>query len=285
MAPNDNSGASAAPSAPQIATPQIVPLKTTINEVLKPSAFRDPDMRRPIYATPQGWVLHDMAPFMSALPPESIKREYEVADTKSFVDYYNRFKANPTVTASLAKRTLSAVLNDHTDAATKDFANHVLSRKFEATRALTRILGQNRKALGQTQFALFLEDNAKLVAEPPKGELLKMVLTFKALKNFKLDSSVDLQNGDVNLSFISKTGTETGQALLPEQIKFALPLFQGETLNWELPARLKYKVDPESGGVNIWYELIEVEDLLDDAFKDALLDLQGLVDKPIALIP
>jgi uncharacterized protein YfdQ (DUF2303 family) len=205
--------------------------------------------------------------------PQYLERNTDVNDTDSFVKYLARFRANPIIEAHVESRQITATLDFHENAQDLGFSAHTLTRKYKLTRRFERWTGANNKKMLQVDFARFLEDAMQDVAEPTHGELMKLVLQFKAFRNGQMQSAIDLQNGDVDFKFVNATKTETGSALLPETITIRLPVFRGEDREWELTARLRYQVSDDKP-LTLWVELIRLDDLLDDAFTQAVSDLK-----------
>lgn len=255
-----------------------------VTEEVKPALFEFKDARAPVLALPPEWTAHNLAQYLPAQKPQNIVATVAAYDNDGFTAYLGRFRVNPLVEAFMSGRVVVATLDYHESGTTTDFAKHMLRRAYEPTRRFLRWQAANTKRMNQVEFASFLEDALADVVDPTQGSLLRLVLQFKAFRNGEISSAVDLQNGDVDLKFLLKTKNEIGGAVLPERIKIRVPIFKGEKTEWDIDARLKYKVSEEAG-LQLWFELIQIDEILDQAFEHAIGELRGLVSDTIILRP
>lgn len=215
----------------------------------------------------------DVTKAIEAALPEPHRKSGTVvlADLPSFLAYVAE-QAPTSITYIYADpdtRTLTAVLNDHGRGMDKlpgwrDFRvtyTAALSREFSAWHK------NDRKEMGQEEFAVFLEDNVADIAEPSGETMLAVALTLQAKTEVSFASHRRLDNGQVQLSYtenIDARAGGNGEITIPREFALGLRLFKnGE--GYKVRARLKYRL--HSGKVKFWYELDRVENAIEDAFK------------------
>lgn len=240
-------------------------------QAVQPFVYKDALTEAPQMALPPGWKRESLADD-SLAPPWHIDRVVTVADSPSFLAYFARYAVNPSVYAWRRDLRISATLNDHKDGAKTDHASHYLYRPYVHSREFQRWHDANKKAMTQLEFATFLEDAIVDVTSPEQGALMQMVLSFKAFKSATLQSSVDLANGDVNFNFTADSKS-SGAVTFPDHLMLSIPVFEHEG-NWNIAARLRHRVDGNTGKLQFWYELIQVQDIIDRAFDTVVADLQ-----------
>lgn len=106
-------------------------------------------------------------------------------------------------------------------------------------------------------------------------------MQFKALQKTTCVSALDTQNGDIKLEFVQETRNTRDGVVLPDRITIKVPVleFEGE---WEIHARLRYSLN--EGKITFRYELIQIEDVEDLAFRTAIDSLAKLLKAPILLL-
>lgn len=246
-------------------------LKTFIEEIRKPE-FIDDNQR--IAMVPEGWKTEDMERFF--MVPDRKRGAVVLTDSNSFIAYAKKHGslANCVLYAAAdyesQKISIKAVINDHGE--TEDDQNW---RDFTATYAPIQTVEwkrwneQNRKIVGQGDFATFIEDNigdiATIEGMPTGTQMLSMALNFEKLADKRFKSKLDLSGGGVRLEFIDDEDKDTREKM-EFFSRFSLgigPFLNGD--KYPLEARLKYR--ERDGKLTFWFELVRPDRVFEDAVK------------------
>jgi uncharacterized protein YfdQ (DUF2303 family) len=160
------------------------------------------------------------------------------------------------------------VLNDHGQGvdsmpAWRDFR---VSYKAELSCEFAAWHKNDRKVMGQEEFAVFLEDNVADISESTGETMLQVALTLQAKTEVAFSSHRRLDNGQVPLSYTENIDARAGNAevTIPREFALGLRLFKNGD-GYKVCARLKYRLG--AGKVEFWYELDRVENAIEDAFN------------------
>lgn len=218
---------------------------------------------------PKEFTHVDVTPLLDKLQPTPRRKSgtATLLNIDSFIGYVRDQRHNEPLAcliyANPDTSTLTAVFNDHSLApGWRDFRAEY---KVEKSRELVSWLSNNKKALEQEEFAVFLEDNIADIVEPSGEMMLAMALTMQAKTEANFQSSRRLDNGQVQLSYTETIDARAGagQIEIPRTFTLGLRLFKnGEP--WKLKARLKYRLG--AGKVKFWYELDRPENVIEEAF-------------------
>lgn len=191
-------------------------------------------------------------------------------DAASFTAYVNAFKdAGSMVFASLPERTLTAVLDYHeAGAGSARWGQHRAVMACQLTEDWKRWIAQNKKALGQVEFAQFLEDNLPNIAAPAGAVILDIAKTLQAKKAVNFSSSVRLENGETQFVYeetIAGSAGQKGHLEVPSSFTLGIEPFEGAGL-YAMEARFRYRI-AEGGRLQMWFDLVRPEAVIEDAFK------------------
>jgi uncharacterized protein YfdQ (DUF2303 family) len=253
--------------------------QTIAKQVQKPTAVAERD-NISVIAMPAGWTVKS-EDFEHLLPaPRRKKATVSMSDTESFVGYVSAHKIDQLSTIYCSADyiqgnvTFTAVLKDHSAQPDgQQWRDHQARYHPEKSVEWIRWIGNNSKHLNQTQFAAFVEDNLEDIAAvegmPTRGELLQMVLNFEATQDSRFKQHARLQSGGIELNYINKDDEQTIQKMrMFEKISIGIPVFDGDTDNYRLDARLRYRV--REGTLTFWYELIRPDKVLEAAAKQMI---------------
>lgn len=214
---------------------------------------------------PPGYKVEDLERFHEA--PRRIRQRVTVSDVDSLRRYLARFEGAPlAVFADPPAGTFRAVLDYHA-AAVPGWGEHACTLQLTKTPEWETWTKGDGKRMGQVELAEFVETHIKDVAEPAGAELLQSVTDLQALREVQFGSKVDLDRGDLTFTYKSET-RGNGQVHFPERIVLALAPFLGMD-TFAVDARLRYRVSDE-GGLSMWYQLLNAEEVLDKAAEEAL---------------
>lgn len=212
--------------------------------------------------------------------PRRKKAKIKLTDTESFADYVAAHKIDTLTTVYCAadyaegKVEFLSVINDH--AGTPDgqqWRDHTALYKPEKSVEWLRWSESDRKPHNQIEFAVFIEDNLDDIANvdgmPTRSELLQMVLHFEANQDSRLKQHARLQNGGIELNFVSQDDEQTIQKMkMFEKISIGIPVFHGDKDIYRIDARLRYRI--REGKLTFWYEMIRPDKVLEAATKQMI---------------
>ena len=217
--------------------------------------------------------------------PDRTRQTVVVLDGGSFVDYFSLFSdEHSRVFADETLGQVLAVLDYHEAIGTgaARWGDHRLRfdlRKSPEWLTWTAHSGQSRKMV-QVEFAEFLEDNSTDVLEPSAATMLEMARTLEAKTDVDYQSSIRLNNGQVQLTYNETVkGTYgSGKVEIPEQFVVAIPVYVG-TPRIRLTARLRYRL--VGGKLSIWYDLLRADAAEREAFRATLDAIQAGIESRI----
>lgn len=204
--------------------------------------------------------------------PIRIRARAELADAKSFIDYWQKFATDKSVIfADEDHRKFNAIFDYHADAANPGWCEHEAALTLTHSDEWTRWRSRNNQQMKQRDFAEFIEDNIKDVFEPTGAELLEVAKTLTVNKKLNFRSSQELSNGQVQLTYNEEIKGEagaTGQLTIPTSITIGLRVFKGLDA-YSVKARFRYRISDE-GVLSFSYHLDNVETILEDAFNSVM---------------
>ena len=215
---------------------------------------------------PKDYQPVDLEKFMGV--PVRIRQKLKLKTAGAFIEYVKRFgDDSTTIFADKDERRFRAVLDYHIDG---DNGGHVpnwadhqadypcpLSREWQAWSA------HDNEKMNQLRFAEFLEDRAKDIVKPSGAELLDIALKFSVTRKSVFGSAIRLSSGEVDFQF-SDQNEKKSSVQVPEEFTIGIaPFHNGDA--YEVKARLRYRIN--EGQLTVWYQLIEPEKVMEDAFS------------------
>ena len=127
--------------------------------------------------------------------------------------------------------------------------------------------------MSQVDFAEFLDNNQMDIASsegyPTSADMLQMALNFEAKQDYRFKSSVRLQNGGVNMTFVQDDDKGTVEQMkVFDRFAIGIPVYFGGD-HYQINARLRYR--HRDGKVAFWYELVR-PDLIMKAATDTIIE-------------
>ena len=191
-----------------------------------------------------------------------------LGDVDSLLAYCEDMKAHNTayIYADPERMSITAVFNDQRDPNWAGWRDHRASFTATYTPELKKWTSHDKKQMGQTEFAEFLEDNFADLAGDDAQNLLNVATTIQATTGINFASARRLQDGQTQLTYNevvdAKAGAD-GALKIPQTFALGLRIFKNGDA-YKLKARLKYRL--HSGSVKFWYELDRPERAIEDAF-------------------
>lgn len=222
-------------------------------------------------AVPEGWKLEDTE--KTELAPRRKRGKVATTDADSFIGYVNRHGsrlANTTIWCdanfTAGKVNFTAIINDHGDEEhDPDWRDHLATFAPVFSDEWKRWNDTNKRSLGQTEFASFIEENLQNIASvegsPSGAQMLEMALSFEANQDMRFKSAIRLQSGGVQMSFVQDDDSQTlSKMQMFDRFSIGLPVFwNGDA--YQLDARLRYRI--RDGKLTFWFELIRQDKVLE----------------------
>jgi len=213
--------------------------------------------------------------------PKYISQAVTLQTVDSLVGYTNRFKSEPTILfADISANSITATIDYHS----KEAASNVTHRATmtlpfsEEWRLWTGISG---KLQGQLEFARFLEENGADVFAPSGGELLDSCRDLQAHRKVNFTKAVRTASDNENFEFTADTEAKTkGGIELPTKFQLKIPVYFGEP-DTDLFAFLRWKLDPDNGGLTLGIQLHRTEHVRQAVFKQIVLSVADRTGCPV----
>lgn len=274
---------------------------------VQPLKLLEADDEITVLAVPKGKEIKSIKPFLDEyLPkPERLKGTARMTTIDSFVAHVNRFKDPASAIFCAGVTTTSprliAVLDYHGAAGAQRWTDHrceyefPLSDEWKAWKAKAA----NTK-ISQADFAEFLEDRVTDVLDPTSaGDIAKKfaeslglqlaspqrLLSLSKGLSVRVDSrvtqAVDLSSGETQFNYSEQHKDEAGSPLkIPGAFVLSVPVFRGDE-HYQVPVRLRYRVDRESGVVSWSFALQRVDRVFEDALSRACKRVQAETELPL----
>lgn len=219
-------------------------------------------------------------------PPRRIACEPMFQDVDSFIDYVKRFKTDATlIFAHLTETTatLTAVLDYHAPGK-PDYCKHIATFTTLETPDWKAWTEHDREAMGQVDFASFLEEYAHLFKVPDGASLLELVKTLHGHNNARFSQAIRLDNGAYKASYeedVVVRGVNSvagGDIELPATVKAGVQVYEGGPV-YEVNARLKSRINERR--LVLFYETINKPLII----RDNIMLLTKKVGEATGIIP
>ncbi len=203
--------------------------------------------------------------------PQRATGSIALASPESFLAYVGRHHSlDCVIYGDRDAARLTAVLNDHAEGSAPGWRDHRATFQAEASEAWKAWKPLHRKPVPQMLFCDFLEDHLPDVMQPAGGELLELLRDLRGRKDVAWSSGVNLDNGDVQLSYQETTTAESsrkGMVVIPREIVLALEVYRGVP-HYKLPCRLRYRVN--EGALSFVLVIDQLAEVEQSAFRDLL---------------
>lgn len=223
--------------------------------------------------------------------PRRTKASTTLTDHPSFLQYVNDHKELATavwcqfdpVTYKLA---FNAVI-DEIGPAMPAWRSHKAGFVPTMSNEWTAWTENNRKVMSQVEFAYFIEEHEDDISAvdgyPSSLDMMKMATEFEARQDQGIKSAVRLQNGGVELAYVSNDDAQTIEKMrLFEKFKIGIPVFRGATDGCLLDARLRYRT--HQGKATFWYELVRPDRAHEMAAQTMIKTVRdGLNEVPVLM--
>jgi len=228
-------------------------------------------------AVPHGHQLESVEQFKNA--PDRIRKSLKVLTPESFIQYFNKFCDDDSMVVLNDDIQSVTGLLDYHAVSEPSWCEHQVKYACPKSREWDTWTRFNKNKFDQLAFAEFIEENIKDFAEPSGGELLEIATKFSVIRTAVFNSCVKLQSGEFEFQF-SEQNNSKGTVTVPEKIAIGIAPFHNGT-KYKISARLRYRL--REGELKIWYELIEPEKVLEDAFNEVKTVIRNGIDKVLMI--
>lgn len=210
---------------------------------------------------------HSASPWRSKAGTTTVR---DIASLLLLVDRYGQSDST-VVYADPVTQKITAVLDDDINADAPRWRIRRVQVALSPTPEWTHWAGKNNQLMKQAEFAQHIEDGLGQVLVPDAADLLEVAKTLESTTRVDFRSSVRLQDGQRQFSYVetaTNTAGQAGQLEVPEEFVLGLTPWHGST-GYRVKARLRFRVGDT--GLHLGYRLDQVERVLLDAFA-ALLE-------------
>ncbi len=247
-------------------------------------------------AVPTGTSMHSVKQLLDEYrdAPERRAGLAILQDLASFIDHANRFKDEDSAIFASRKGptdvSLTSVFDYHRKGPTgaPRFGKHRGMYQFPVSDEWKAWALNSGKPMGQAEFAEFLEAHITDISTATDGpsaraladalgnpdfaspsKLLELSKGLSVRVDMKMSNAQNTSTGETSMIFTAEHKDENGAALkVPSAFVLAIPVFRNGQA-YQVPARLRYRLDRESGKVKWLFDLYKPEKFFDDAFGDA----------------
>lgn len=223
--------------------------------------------------------------------PERAKGVAAHSELPSFIAHANSFKRDSSAVFAVMGEAFMQVIYDYHSKDSTSFNEHRGAFKAAASRQWQTWLAQNGEAMGQADFATFIEDNALDLIDPPATDsihhadsaILNVSKTLgspiaSASKIRELargiaineassaKSFINPNTGEVQIEYAAEHNDSAGAKLkVPNLFLIAIPVYEGEH-SYRVLVRLRYRL--AGGRVSWFFSLYQPEQCVEDAFGE-----------------
>ena len=214
------------------------------------------------------------------ISPERHRGTATLYDPVDFSDYVARLRdTSTTVWADEKRGRVTAVFNDHHQnyggVSPAGWRDHTAVLELQPDPEWLAFLALDGKYLSQVDFAEFLTDHDTSFVRPDGATMLEVASSFRARRKAEFSSAVNLDNGDLQLTYNEETTPQTirsGQIEVPREFVVQLTPYLGYPLV-ELPARLRWNLD--GGTLRMGFKLRRPDLVKQKAFADIRSTIAG----------
>lgn len=263
-------------------------IQTALNAAQKPFIDIAPN-GTPIVFTPSengGWAFDEMQHLQ--ISPTRKTGGFDFHNTESLIKFVQKHKQAGTQIFINAdhqngKINVTAVIDGHTAETANwgDFQAHFAPKY---TVSAEKWLNKNAIKHNQAEFAAFLTNHARDIVSrnpaneaaqyPTAAEVLDFALNLEYTEKTTFKQGYREQDGRINFTFQSEDAGKTETNLKAfERFGLSFTPFQGGD-SYFVEALLKFRIDKNSGALVLWYELQQIEAVIEQAVQEIETKLQ-----------
>lgn len=264
-------------------------IQTAIKAAQKPFIITAPN-GMPIIANPCGndtdWAYAKDETLLDK--PLHKKGQPEFHDAKSLIKFVTKHKQEGTqifidADYKAGKINIIAIINGHT-AVQADWGDFVAFFRPVQTTSAENWLKNNVHKMNQAEFAHFLTNNARNIVSqnpakpeatyPTAAEVLDFALNLEYTETTTFKQGYREQDGRINFTFTSKDDAATEKNLkMFERFGISFTPYQGGE-PYFVEALLKFRIEKNTGALCLWYELQQIDAVIEQAAQDIAEEIQ-----------
>ncbi|QKJ65262.1 DUF2303 family protein [Deefgea piscis] len=241
-----------------------------------------------------GWKMQEL-PALRTQPARK-KGTHQLTEISSFLAFVGKHTESGSqiiVDADFGKNKVkfTAILNGHTGEQA-GFADFLAQYEPAKTVDWANWLDGNSSKMGQEQFAHFLENNIANIADlnpnepnkkyPSAADLLEFCTNLESTSTVRFRSSTKVQNGQVQFEYIEEGDSATkGKLALFETFGIGVQPFIGSGPAFFIEAKLRFRINRESGSLSLWFELQRPDKALEIATQQMIDLVKDLSKVPV----
>ena len=226
----------------------------------------------PVMLVPKGYVLQDLKPMVPALP-DRIRQIVHMVDLQSFIRYVKEHqepRSRVFAEALAAPYSIVCILDYHEPHKHPSWCTHRVRLFLTETDAWKAWTANDGKAMGQVEFAEFIEEHQPDIVTPPGATMLELAKSLTATQGVNFKNRIVLENGDSEVLFDQTTKAAAGlngKIDIPKRITIKVAPFLGMP-DVAVYCRFRYRLDPPT--LRMAYEIERKQQFLLDTVQGCL---------------
>lgn len=251
-----------------------------VRAAMRPEALSASSKQDINLAVINGGVI-DLAQYMPTAPARK-RAEVVITNVESFIAYVNAHKRDSTSMFFDADAlTCCAIIDYHNGGADgkPEFCQHIATLRLRETDAWKLWKSNHGKAMGQVEFALFIENMMADITNPMAADILEMSKGLEATGQMRFKSSVVLEDGNRSFVYENEVSAKApGKIEIPKAFELSIKPFLGADRS-NITARFMYRID--SGALRLSYQLIRPEEFILAATETAVGLIKEKTSMPV----
>ena len=191
------------------------------------------------------------------------------ATAQSFIDYWTAYKNdNSAIFVNTTDNIFLAIFDYHNTES--NWKKHHSLFKLKKTVEWKTWQENDKKAMNQHDFGMFIEQNLEEIIDPVGAEMQEIAMSLQAKSKVNFEKATRLDNGQTQFVYqetIEAKAGQNGQFKIPQQFTIGLKLFEGGEA-YKMEAKFRYRI--KDGNLAIWYELMRPHKTIEANLNDTL---------------
>lgn len=194
--------------------------------------------------------------------PKRIERKVRALTPASFIEYFRQFQgAFSRVFCNTKTGAFIGIIDYHgAGQGEQGWCAHTVSYECPLSEEWKLWKAKNGTYMMQAEFAEFIEERAGDIVTPSAADMLEISTTLEAKKGIAFKSGVRLDNGAVNLSYVStvegRAGT-SGQLQIPTRIGLGIRIIHKRD-PYAVEAMFRYRITTD-GELKLKYDILNAQ--------------------------
>jgi uncharacterized protein YfdQ (DUF2303 family) len=241
---------------------------------------------------PNGYTLVSLREYQEYEKPIKKHGTINVIDVPGMAGYFNRFADDDSmIFGNPDKNTFTGVLDYHREAAADgQECRHRVVFTLRTTERWDTWKAANKQAMGQEQFANFIEDNLPDIFAPDDkpdfpaaADMLEVSRTLQVTGGHTFNQQTNLKDGSRVFSYVennSGVAGAKGEVAVPDRFAIRLPIYMNQP-SVTIECRLRYRIN--SGKMSMWFDMFRVDELMNKEFESARASVAAACEREVLL--